>query len=452
MLYLILCSLLTIGAYHAATAATASNEKSLDREAGDAFNKADYASVLKMWQSIPPDAAPSKSFLRLAFQSALKLGHADDGLTLYERIAPPDQRDDFKALRQLSMSFLNAYVRDSREYIRIAAYTTLADLGLPETQAILEDGLLDSSPMIRARAAEGIDRAGLAAKSGPLRRALLDEMPPVRIAAMNALSTARVVEIKPRLIEVARTVDGPEAVFAYAALYKLGKQDSLRDITGATTLPDPETRMAAFGVLGTLKQPSSLAVLSQGVYDPDPSVRAFAAGALGDFGKPGAVAPLTHALGDESARVRGVAAASLGRLGIRDNRPLLHALTRDASLHVRAQAVEGLLRLSDTTAILVATDLARHPDPSVRAAAAQALGAASDKQAISVLQILLQDQQPQPRLFAAKSLGKVSGTVIPLLKKGLHDSEAAVRLTAAGSLIQQIDRMAKSSSRQGRKG
>ncbi|HET9575368.1 MAG TPA: HEAT repeat domain-containing protein, partial [Nitrospira sp.] len=161
---------------------------------------------------------------------------------------------------------------------------------------------------------------------------------------------------------------------------------------------------------------------------------------------------LTHALGDENAHVRAVAAASLGRIGVNDTRPLLRALTHDASMQVRASAVEGLLRLSDSTAVLVATDLARHPDPSVRAATAQALGAASDKQGLAILQALLEDQQPQPRLFAAKALGKASVSVLPLLKKGLHDSDTAVRLTAAGSLLQHLDSVSKSSSRRGRKG
>lgn len=121
-------------------------------------------------------------------------------------------------------------------------------------------------------------------------------------------------------------------------------------------------------------------------------------------------------------------------------------------MQVRASAVEGLLRLGDHSAVLVAADLARHPDPSVRASAAQALGAASDKQAIAILQTLLQDQQPQPRLFAAKALGKVSLPVLPLVKKGLHDSDPAVRITSAGSLLHHLSSAAKSSSRGGRKG
>lgn len=427
---------------HFATAGTpVTSGSALEREATALFNRAEYDQVLKLWQSLSPETTASKPLIRLAFQSSLKLGRPEEALTLYQRIVPSDQPDDSALLRPLALSFLTSHVRHSQESVRIASYSMLAELGLPETQAVLEDGLLDASVLVRARAADGIGKAGLAGKSGPLRRALNDAVPAVRIAAMNALSEANVTDIMPFLIEVARVDDGPEAVFAYAALYRLGKQDMLTDITGAATLPEPEVRMAALGVLGRLKRPSSLAVLSQGVYDPEASVRAFAAGALGDYGQAGGVAPLTHAIGDDSAHVRTVAAASLGRLGIRENHPLLRALIRDVSLQVRAGAVEGLLRLGDTSAIALAADLAKHPDPSIRAAAAHALSATSDKQAVEVLETLLRDQQPQPRLLAAKSLGKISAPVMPLLKKTLQDSDLSVRLAAAGSLLQQLRRL-----------
>ncbi|HET9576139.1 MAG TPA: HEAT repeat domain-containing protein, partial [Nitrospira sp.] len=287
MLIYLFYVLVAFGLPNDAFGATASS--SLEREATEAFNRAEYDTVLKLLQSQPTGVAPSKPFLRLAIQSAMKLGRPEEGLDIYERLVKFDQPDDLTLLRPLAVSFLSAYVRDPKEHIRIAAYSALAGLSLPDQQPILEDGLLDTSPVVRARAVEGLGRAGLAAKSNALRRALQDDMPPVRIAAMNVLSEAHVTDIIPRLVEVARTEDGPEAVFAYAALYTLGKQDMLVDITSAATLPDPETRMAALGVLGRLKRSSSLAVLSQGVYDPDAPVRAFAAGALGEFGQPGAV-------------------------------------------------------------------------------------------------------------------------------------------------------------------
>ena len=225
---------------HAVAAAAAS----LEREATDAFNRADYGAVLRLLPPKSAEVTSSKAVLRLAVQSATKLGRPEEGLEIYERLVKAGQADDLALLRLLGVSFLSAYVRDTREHLRIAAYSALADLSLPDQQAILEGGLLDSSPIVRARAVEALARAGLAAKSQPLRRALQDDSASVRIAAMNALSEAQATDIIPRLTEVARTEDGPEGVFAYAALYPLAKQDMLADITGATTLPDPETRMA----------------------------------------------------------------------------------------------------------------------------------------------------------------------------------------------------------------
>jgi HEAT repeat protein len=411
---------------------------SVDAQAAALFKAGDYPAVVALFQGLPAEAAPSSRLLRLSLLSFVRLGRTDEALVLYHRLNPAGSAADPTVLRPLALSVITSRVRDHKEHVRIAAYTVLAELGLPETAAILEDGLLDTSVLVRARAAEAIGKAGLAARSGALRRALNDSMPTVRIAAINALGEANASDLKQRFEEIGRTEDGPEAIFAYAALYKLGQTGTLTDIINAATLPDAEVRMAALGVLGRLKHPASVAVLSQAVYDPNPSVRAFAAGALGEFGSPAGVAPLTHAVGDDIAMVRGIAAASLGRLGIKDNRPLLQALTRDPSVQVRASAAEGLLRLGDPSGILLAADLARHADPSVRGAAGQALSATTDKQALSILQLLVQDQQPLPRLMGVKALAKNSGPVIPLLMKGLQDSDEAVRITAAGSLLQQL--------------
>jgi hypothetical protein len=210
--------------------ATTSTSSAFEREARDAFDHAEYNQVLKFWQSLPPETAASKPLVLLAFQSSLKLGRPEEALTFYQRLVPTGRPDDLALLRPLALSFLTSHVRDQQEYVRVEAYTMLAELGLAETRAVLEDGLFDSSVLVRARAADAIGKAGLAGKSGPLRRALSDAMPAVRIAAMNALSEANVTDIMPYLIEVAGMDDGPESTFASAALYRLGKQD-MRDIT-----------------------------------------------------------------------------------------------------------------------------------------------------------------------------------------------------------------------------
>jgi HEAT repeat protein len=411
---------------------------SVESRAAELFQAGDYAAVIVLFQGLPPETTASKSFLRLSLLSYVRLGRTDEALAIYTKLTPSGRPHDAALLRPLALAAITSRVRDRQEHVRAAAYTGLAELGLRETAAILEDGLLDTSVLVRARAAEAIGKAGLAARSGPLRRALGDEMPTVRIAAITALGEAQATDLTPRFLDIARREAGPEAIFASAALYRMGRSERLADIINAATLPDADVRMAALGILGRLKRPATLAVLAQSVYDPVPSVRAFAAGALGEFGSPDGVAPLTHAVGDEAAMVRAVAAVSLGRLGLKDNRPLLRALTRDPSFHVRATAAEGLLRLGDASAIQLAVDLARHPDPSIRGAAAQALSVTAEPQALPVLQALLQDQQPLPRLSAAKALGHHPGAVVPALVKGLQDTDHAVRIAAAVSLVQQL--------------
>ena len=121
----------------------------------------------------------------------------------------PGQPEEVPLLQRLGIGFLRAYVRDSREHLRIAAYSALAELNLPDQQPLLEDGLLDASPIVRARAIEALGRAGLGARSRALRRAMQDEIPSVRIAAMNVLSEAQITEIIPAR-KVARTEDGPK--------------------------------------------------------------------------------------------------------------------------------------------------------------------------------------------------------------------------------------------------
>ncbi|HVG02457.1 MAG TPA: HEAT repeat domain-containing protein [Nitrospira sp.] len=430
-----------------ATSPTKSPLTPLERQAISQYQAGEYHHVLQLLQNLPPGEEPGRELVRHVILSDLKLGKPEDAWKLYPRFVSANRSDDVKLLREVARAFIIVRVRDPQEHIRIAAYTALAEIGEPETLPILEDGLLDSSALVRARAGEAIGRAGLASRSQALKRALRDEAPGVRIAAINALSDAKVSAITEQLTDIARVDEGPESIFALAGLYKLGHIDMFTDIINAVTLPDPEVRMAAVGILGRLRRPSSISTLSQAVYDPHPAVRAFAAGALGEFGSSDGIAPLTHSIEDENPRVRAVAASSLGRLGAPDSRSILLPLLKDPDEHVRISAVEALLRLGDTSVILNAADLARHSDPSIRGGAAQALTVAKTPNALPILESLMKDQQPLPRLMAARALGRSSlPSLVTPLKTGLQDSDAAVRIAAAGSLLQVLSRKDKPGS------
>jgi HEAT repeat protein len=471
---------------------TRRSPSSLERDALTAFRNAHYDGVIRILEAFPQGQNPSRELLRLGLQSYLRLGQPEAALTIYGRLVPPGQQDNPLWLHEVARSFITSKARDPEEYVRIALYTALSEIAGRDVVPLLQDGLLDASILVRARAAEGlgralqsIGRAGAVPLVSALKQALQDPAAAVRIAALNALGNAgdrKDPSTLEAIARAARVEEGAVHVFASAALVKLGRSDALGDIISAATLPDPDARMAAIGVLGRLRRPSSLSVLTQSVYDPDTSVRAFGAGALGEFGDPAAGSALTHALGDESPRVRAIAAASLGRLGLAQHRSLLRQAARDPDELVRAGAIEGLLRLNAGTrcsrpaatkrnghptshplqeakqcvpgngstgeVILFAADLAKHPAPSVRSAAAQALGLSGNKTGLSVLEPLLQDQQPQPRLAAVRALGKIGGrSVIPLLKKALQDTDPAIRITAGGGLVQVLSKEATQEKR-----
>jgi HEAT repeat protein len=60
------------------------------------------------------------------------------------------------------------------------------------------------------------------------------------------------------------------------------------------------------------------------------------------------------------------------------------------------------------------------------------------------LEQLLADQQPQPRLAAARAIGKLGDRAgLPMLKKALTDNDPAIRITAAGSILQILSRNAR---------
>lgn len=399
-----------------------------------AFRDGRYDRVIELLESAPPDRLPGQVLVP-GVRSYLRVGRADAALALYLRLVPPDRPEQAQLLKDIALGFLVAGVRDREEHVRLSAYTALADLNRPEMIPVLQDGLLDPSITIRAKAAAAQGRFSAKAASASLTAALDDPAPAVRIAALNAVRPPAPPRLTEKIARLAASVEGPVQVFALAALVRLGKRQALNDIIQGTAEPDAETRMAAIGVLGKLKPSNAASILLPALYDPVASVRAFAAGALGELGAASAGPALTQALGDESPEVRRVAATSLGRLGLQQSRPALWQAMRDPVPSVRAGALEGLLRLGDSDAVLAAGELIKQPDPIIRSAAAQALALRGNTKAIPLLAQLLRDQQPQPRLTAARALGTIgAATAIPSLKHALRDSDPAVRMAAAGSL------------------
>ena len=101
-----------------------------EKDAAARFNAGDYAAVLALYRSFPADAALSKNFLRLTFQSAVRLGQTGEALLLYHRLHPTSTSHDAALLRPLALSFITSRVHDPQEHLRIAAYQRI-DAAIP---------------------------------------------------------------------------------------------------------------------------------------------------------------------------------------------------------------------------------------------------------------------------------------------------------------------------------
>ena len=121
--------------------------------------------------------------------------------------------------------------------------------------------------------------------------------------------------------------------------------------------------------------------------------------------------------------------------------PALTQALSDGNSTVRASAIAALLQLGQPYSTVAATaqSLAQQNDTAMRASVAYALGKATKGNApgaISLLTSLTADPLPGPKIVALRSLGHVGDhEIVPLLKEALHDTNDAVRATAAGALL-----------------
>src|SRR2546426_7026660 len=140
----------------------APNAPEPQRDARVAFQKGQYDQVIRLLEAAPPDSKQPRELLKVGVLSYVRLGQPEAAFTVYTRLIPPGSPDDLTLLRELALVFITSRVRDPQEHLRIAAYTALAEIGSRDVVPLLEDGLLDSSVLVRAR-----QRRALA---GPHRR------------------------------------------------------------------------------------------------------------------------------------------------------------------------------------------------------------------------------------------------------------------------------------------
>lgn len=414
------------------------------KDAQAAFDKKQYQEALDLIEQVTKEKGTQPETKRLKIRSLIFLGKPKDALVEYERHEQELKQEDRPLLKDVSLGFIYALVKDMREQMRGAAYTALKDVDSAETIPALEDGLSDGSGLVRALAAEALGKLDAGRRSPRLRNALEDQAGLVKATVIKVLGKSGDRSVIPLLEKALKDEQPVVRLAAAGALYHTGQTAMWETIQKAAAAPNPEERATALRMVGDLKDARGLSILLEAMTNTQPSVRGAAASALGELGKVQGIPALEKALDDKIPAVKTSAAISLGELGVKESLVALRKSLADPNPVVKAAVVSALLRVGEPFESVAEAlyELAQNNDPGTRSAAGKAAGrahGANTQAAIEFLGGLLKDSIPRPRIAAARALGQIGGAeVLPMLKAALHDEDDAVRATVGGSIARII--------------
>jgi HEAT repeat protein len=419
----------------------AAGNSSVPKDAQEAFDKQQYEQVIEQLAKLEKEQSVGPDVRRLKIRSFLKLGNPKDAFGEYDKLELALKQDEIPLLREVALGYIVVMVKDMREQMRGAAYTALKEVDSDYVVPYFEDGLSDGSGPVRALAVEGLGRSEAGRKSTKLRAAIEDQAGLVRARVVKALGrtgdpgTLSLVE--PATKDELATV----RIAAYGALIRLGKKEAWTQLQQATESLNPEDRADAIRTIAELKDQRGAPVMMEALTYKQPSVRGAAARGLGHLGHKEARGQIEQLLKDPVPAVRESAVGGLAELGGLESIPALNRALSDGNFTVRASAIAALLQLGQPYSTVAATaqSLAQQNDMAMRASVAYALGKATKANApgaISLLTSLTADPLPGPKIVALRSLGHVGDReLVPLMKEALHDTNDAVRATAAGALL-----------------
>lgn len=414
---------------------------SVPKDAQEAFDKQQYEQVIEQLAKLEKEQGAAPEVRRLKIRSFLKLGNPKDALGEYDKLELTLKQDEVPLLREVALGFIVVMVKDMREQMRGAAYTALKEVDSDDLVPYFEDGLSDGSGPVRVLAVEGLGRTETGRKSTKLRAAIEDQAGLVKARVVKVLGRTG----DPGVISLVESATKDELttvrIAAYGALIRLGQKEAWAQLQQAAEVPNPEDRADAIRTIAELKDQRGVPIMMESLTYKQPSVRGAAARGLGHLGRKEARRQIEQLLKDPVPAVRESAAGGLAELGGPESVPALTQALSDGNFTVRASAIAALLQLGQPYSTVAATAqwLAQQSDTAMRASVAYALGKATKANApgaISLLASLTADPLPGPKIVALRSLGHVGDReLVPLLKEALHDTNDAVRATAAGALL-----------------
>jgi len=216
---------------------------------------------------------------------------------------------------------------------------------------IIEAGLADENPRVRANAVEVVADTKQMQLMPKVQRLLQDDVVPVRFSAACAVGDIGFALAGDDVTRLLQDSDENMKIAAAYAAYKLGSRNNLGIIRSAVKSADQQTRANAIFLLGKSGDKGSLEFIYWAMRDEDSDekVRLNAAEAIARLGDEAILGKLWAKVYSAYAEDKIFGIRALGELGTPKARDIIATKLDDDLVEVRIVAAEQLGMLADTT-------------------------------------------------------------------------------------------------------
>jgi len=284
-----------------------------------------------------------------------------------------------------------------------------------EALSIIQDGLSDLEPQVRAQAIEVVADVRLLELMPKVQRLLKDDFVPVRFAAAVAVGDVEYYLAKETVRLLRRDPDENVRIAASYALVRLGSSAELGNLRKAVGSEDQTVRANAVWLIGKSDDKVSLDLLNwaRNSEDSEAKVSFQAAEAIARLGDERIYTKLWTMLISKYIDNRIMGVKAMGALGSREAKNALITMLDDEVLEVRLSAAEQLGKLGynfgeaevvDVFTQELTSGLGEMEAEKVKVLTALAIGQIGTERLAAELPGLLKDRSRFVRIAAAKAV------------------------------------------------
>jgi HEAT repeat protein len=299
---------------------------------------------------------------------------------------------------------------------------------------VLEQGLKDSSPVVRINAAMGLNSE---TASVVLTEIFMDGENEAKAAVLQSISENRELLSESLIVEACSNPNPSVREAAYRVV-ALSEFVNARDLL----LQGTQDELVAVRVIsyGGLARFGDREFLQQGIRDPETRVRIASAKALGELGRAGMPEFIKDELKKSTPDLLGIGIIAMAELSDTASIPLFKVLLKEGAGDLRIDAAEALLILGDDTGVGALKNGLQSNDPFVRIHATEVLTRHNVPETYPHLEAATRDEFMNVAVRAVKALAQHEpGKYKELFKELMDAQNPLLRIAAATAYLRSLD-------------